>query len=236
MTNISVVVPAYNEAGNIAALVLEITDTATGCEIVVVDDASTDATASVLLPMQERVPRLKVVRHARRYGQSAALRTGIAHAAGEIIVTMDGDGQNDPADVPALVRTLLSNDAGIVMVAGHRKNRQDTPWRVFCSRVANAVRRGFLGDATPDTGCGLKVFYRSAYAALPFFDHMHRFLPALVRMQGGVVVSQEVRHRPRLHGVSKYGTWDRLRAGIVDIAGVCWLRRRWKRIEIARCD
>jgi len=237
MTDISIVIPAYNEAENIGALIGEILETGLDCEIVVVDDASTDETHQNLLRLKQTVPALKVIRHAGCYGQSAAITTGIRHAGGALIATMDGDGQNNPADIPKMVEAILSckND-NLRMVAGFRRKRDDPPWRIASSKIANAVRRFFLRDETPDTGCGLKVFYRSTFLNLPFFDHMHRFLPALVRMQGGDVISVEVSHRPRVHGVSKYGTLNRLWVGIVDIVGVSWLRLRSKNVTITRCD
>ena len=237
MTDISIVIPAYNEAESIGALTGEILKTALDCEIVVVDDASTDETHRNLLRLKQTVPALKVIRHAGCYGQSAAITTGIRHAGGALIATMDGDGQNNPADIPKMVEAILSckND-NLRMVAGFRRKRDDPSWRIVSSKIANAVRQFFLRDETPDTGCGLKVFYRSTFLNLPFFDHMHRFLPALVRMQGGDVISVEVSHRPRVHGVSKYGTLNRLWVGIVDIVGVSWLRLRSKNVTITRCD
>ena len=237
MPTISIVIPAHNEADNIGSLVHEIVATGLACEIVVVDDASTDDTHARLLSLKDSVPSLKVVQHAKSYGQSAAVATGIRHAAGDLIATMDGDGQNNPADVPRMVEAILKSDnPNLKMVAGFRKKRDDPAWRIICSKTANSYRRFFLRDETPDTGCGLKVFYRSAFLQLPFFDHMHRFLPALIKMQGGDVISVEVSHRARTHGISKYGTLNRLWVGIVDIFGVCWLRMRAKNVKITRCD
>ncbi|GFO65808.1 glycosyltransferase family 2 protein [Geomonas paludis] len=237
MNTISIVIPAHNEADNIGTLVQEIVVTGLECEIVVVDDGSTDDTHKRLLALKNTVPSLKVVQHDRAYGQSAAVATGIRQASGAIIATMDGDGQNNPADVPKMVEAILNSDnPNLKMVAGYRKKRDDPPWRIISSKLANAYRRSFLRDETPDTGCGLKVFYRSAFLELPFFDHMHRFLPALIKMKGGDVISVEVHHRPRTAGVSKYGTLNRLWVGIVDIFGVCWLRMRAKNVKITRCD
>ncbi|HBA87771.1 MAG TPA: dolichol-phosphate mannosyltransferase [Geobacter sp.] len=237
MTTISIVIPAHNEAENIGILIDEILATKIECEIVVVDDASTDDTHARLLTLKQTVPTLKVIQHDRSYGQSAAVSTGIRHACGDLIATMDGDGQNNPADIPRMVEAILKSDNGnLRMVAGYRKKRDDPPWRILSSKLANAYRRFFLRDETPDTGCGLKVFYRSAFLNLPFFNHMHRFLPALIKMQGGDVISVEVSHRARAHGVSKYGTLNRLWVGIVDIFGVCWLRMRAKNVKITRCD
>lgn len=239
MTNLSIVIPACNEADNIGTLISEIKQLklAQTYEIIIVDDASSDDTYAKALKMKADVPELKIIQHASRYGQSAAIATGIAHAGGELIVTMDGDGQNNPADIPTLVSALLnSKNTRLRMVAGFRKKRDDSSWRIISSKIANAVRSFFLRDQTPDTGCGLKVFYRSAFINLPFFDHMHRFLPALIQMQGGDVISIEVTHRARIHGTSNYGTLNRLWVGIIDILGVSWLRLRSKKIIIRKCD
>ncbi|WP_246044565.1 glycosyltransferase family 2 protein [Geomonas ferrireducens] len=234
---ISVVIPAHNEAENIASLVQEIVATGLDCEIVVVDDGSTDDTHARLLALKKSVPSLKVVQHDRAYGQSAAVATGIKQANGTLIGTLDGDGQNNPADLPKMIEAIRnSTNPNLKMVAGYRKKRDDSAWRIISSRIANAYRRFFLRDETPDTGCGLKVFYRAAFLELPFFDHMHRFLPALIRMKGGDVISVEVNHRPRTAGVSKYGTLNRLWVGIIDIFGVCWLRMRAKNVKITRLD
>jgi dolichol-phosphate mannosyltransferase len=228
---LSVVVPVHNEAENLEPLLAEITQALEGrigYEIVYVDDGSTDGTPPRLAALRTAFPRLRVLRHARAFGQSAALLTGIRAAQGGLIATLDGDGQNDPADILRLLETwqALRRENPQAMVAGHRKKRKDTGWRRFSSRVANAVRGALLGDRTPDTGCGLKIFPRALFLELPAFDHMHRFLPALAQRAGGAVVSVEVNHRPRLAGLSKYGTWQRLWAGIIDMAGVMWLQRR----------
>lgn len=239
MPELSIVIPAHNEAENICSLILEIEQLklAQSYEIIVVDDGSTDATYAKASVMKKMAKSVRIVRHARSYGQSAAVASGIRQAGGELIVTMDGDGQNNPADIPNLIEALRSSgNPKLRMIAGYRKQRHDSSWRVLSSKVANAVRSFFLGDRTPDTGCGLKVFYRSAFLSLPFFDHMHRFLPALIQMQGGEVISLEVSHRARVHGTSKYGTLNRLWVGIVDIAGVCWLRLRHKNVTITECD
>lgn len=238
MINLSIVIPAYNEAGNIGTLISEIMQLRLNpsYEIIVVDDASSDDTYNTVLKLKTDIPELKIIQHESTCGQSASIATGIAHAAGELIVTMDGDGQNNPADIPKLVSALVtSKNPNLRMVAGFRKKRDDSPWRIISSKIANSVRIFFLRDQTPDTGCGLKVFYRSAFINLPFFDHMHRFLPALIQMQGGDVVSIEVTHRARMRGVSKYGTLDRLWAGVIDIMGVSWLHLRSKKVNIRKC-
>lgn len=228
---LSVVVPVHNEAENLSALLEEIVralESLRDYEIVYVDDGSRDDTLPRLLDLKRTCPRLRVLHHPRGCGQSTALLSGIRAARGELIATLDGDGQNDPADIPKLLLTLheLRRENPRAMAAGYRKKRQDTGWRKFSSRVANAVRGGLLRDKTPDTGCGLKVFPRDLFLELPYFDHMHRFLPALAQRAGAQVVSVEVNHRPRLAGVSKYGTWQRLWVGIVDLCGVMWLQRR----------
>ena len=237
----SIVVPVRNEAGNVARLSGEIVQALEGCydyEIIYVDDGSTDETLLALAGLRQSLPRLRVLRHHYGCGQSRALLTGVRAAKGPIIASLDGDGQNDPADIPRLFAKFqaLQRENPKAMVAGHRKNRKDTGWRKFSSRIANAVRSTLLGDATADTGCGLKVFPREVFLALPCFDHMHRFLPALVQREGGRVVSVEVNHRPRLHGRSKYGTWHRLWVGVVDILGVMWLQKRALVAEVEEVD
>jgi dolichol-phosphate mannosyltransferase len=169
------------------------------------------------------------LRHHVSCGQSAAVATGVKAARAPIIATLDGDGQNDPADIPALLQRLLSESEDgrdLLLVAGHRQKRRDDGLRRLSSKIANRVRAGLLGDDTPDTGCGLKLFTRAAFLDMPRFDHMHRFLPALMIRRGGRVVSLPVHHRPRERGVSKYGVWNRLWVGIVDLFGVMWLQRR----------
>jgi dolichol-phosphate mannosyltransferase len=229
--NLSVVVPVHNEAENLKPLLEEICKALDGVrdfEVIYVDDGSTDDSYVRLIDLARHIPQLRVLKHRRGYGQSTALLTGIRHAKGSIIATLDGDGQNDPADIRALLYALetLQKEHALAMVVGYRKKRQDTEWRRFSSRIANAVRSKLLGDNTPDTGCGLKVFSKELFLSLPYFDHMHRFLPALAQRAGGRVVSVEVNHRARLAGVSKYGTWNRLWVGIVDILGVMWLQSR----------
>jgi dolichol-phosphate mannosyltransferase len=227
---LSVVIPVRNETGNIAPLVGEIAaalDPVANYEIIYVDDGSTDATAAEIQALQASNPRLRLVRHAASCGQSAAVRTGVKAARGAWIATLDGDGQNDPADIPALWRIAGESPAvPPLLIAGHRARRRDSWTKRVSSRIANAVRRGMLHDDTPDTGCGLKLFPRHLFLDLPAFDHMHRFLPALVLRAGGAVRSVPVNHRPRERGTSKYGTLDRLAVGIIDLFGVMWLRRR----------
>ena len=226
---ISVVVPVKNEAANIAPLIAEIRAALAGVahEIVYVDDGSDDATAEALAEAARAAPLVRR-RHATSCGQSAAVITGVRAAQGEWIATLDGDGQNDPADIPALLARALA-EPGLVLIAGHRTRRRDSFIKRITSRFANKLRAALLGDATPDTGCGLKMFRRAAFLDLPAFDHMHRFLPALFIRAGGHVVSVPVNHRPRLRGASKYGTLDRALVGIFDLMGVFWLQRRWKR-------
>ncbi|BBL71889.1 glycosyltransferase family 2 protein [Methylogaea oryzae] len=231
--DLSVVVPVHNESENIESLVGEIDQALKGVcqyEIVYVDDGSSDDTPQALKAAQRNRPHMRVLRHVNCCGQSTAVLTGVRAARAPWIATLDGDGQNDPADIPALFAQLKAPDRpqGLAMVAGWRQKRQDTPWRKFSSKFANGIRSRLLQDETPDTGCGLKVFNRDVYLTLPYFDHMHRFLPALVQRAGGKVVSVQVNHRPRTQGVSKYGTWGRLWVGIWDVLGVMWLQRRAK--------
>jgi dolichol-phosphate mannosyltransferase len=230
---VSVVVPVRNEGPNIAPLVAEIEAAlaAVPHEIIYVDDGSTDDTPQRLADVQNAGAPLVVLRHRASCGQSAAVITGVRAARAPWIATLDGDGQNDPADIPALLaRAQAAN--GLVLTAGHRVTRKDTRVKRLASRLANGIRARLLGDATPDTGCGLKLFPRDAFLALPMFDHMHRYLPALFIRAGGRVDSVPVNHRPRVRGQSNYGTLDRLWVGIFDLAGVYWLQRRWRRPEI----
>jgi len=234
---LSIVVPVRNEADNILPLLGEIQAALEGngeFEVVYVDDGSNDTTPKVLAEAMSQYPRLRVLAHRESCGQSAALVTGFRAARGEWIATLDGDGQNDPADIPKLLaeRDRAGQPANLQLVAGYRKKRHDSWIKRISSRIANGVRARLLGDATPDTGCGLKLILRSAVLELPVFDHMHRFLPALVQRNGGATVSVEVNHRPRTRGASNYGTLDRLRVGIVDLFGVMWLQRRAKRPSV----
>lgn len=226
---LSVVIPVRDEAENVGPLAREIHEAlpALGnCEIIFVDDASTDATVERIIEARREIPRIRLVRHAAGCGQSIAVRNGVRAARSEWIITLDGDGQNDPADIPVLVRALDESEGDVRLIMGNRLLRRDSFVRRLSSRIANAVRRGMLRDETPDTGCGIKLFHRQTYLDLPAFDHMHRFLPALFLRAGARVISVPVRHRPRTRGRSKYGVANRLWVGIVDLFGVRWLIRR----------
>jgi dolichol-phosphate mannosyltransferase len=228
---ISVVVPVLNEAANVERLAEELVLAAERApirEIVYVDDGSDDDTVAILRRLRETCPALRVVRHPRRLGQSAAMLSGARAATQDVLAFLDGDGQNDPADIVELFevyrRECLRNVR--IAVLGERRRRFDSPVRRFSSRLANAVRRRVLGDATRDTGCSLKLVRREDYLALPYFDHMHRFLPALLMREGVVLRHVEVSHRPRVAGASKYGFRNRALVGMVDLVGVAWLMRR----------
>lgn len=225
---ISVVVPVMNEEGNIASLIAEIAEAATKVpitEIVYIDDGSTDKTLEILTSLQGQYPMLRVLHHDKCSGQSAGLWTGIKAASNDIIATLDGDGQNDPADIP-LLYNLYKSESVPVMVAGQRKKRQDNAGRRLASRFANKLRSALLKDNTRDTGCSLKMFSRAAYLELPYFNHMHRFLPALMMRAGVKIAHVDVSHRARTSGLSKYTNWQRALVGIADLLGVMWLQRR----------
>ena len=225
--HLSVVIPAYNERGNLGLLIEEIERTLSPrmrFEVIVVDDGSEDATREEAADLATSRPWLRVVAHERNRGQSAAIRTGVLSATAPTVAVLDGDGQNDPADLPKLYATLELSGAS--MAVGERRTRNDSLTRRLSSRIANAVRASVLHDGIRDTGCGLKVFRRRSFLELPAFDHMHRFLPALVQARGGTVRAVPVRHRPRRCGQSKYGIRNRLWTGILDLAGVMWLARR----------
>ena len=228
---ISVVVPARNEAPNIAPLVAEIVRafTAEPIEIIYVNDGSADETEAELRALMKQHAFLRQLKHEVSCGQSAAVRSGVAAASAALVVTLEGDGQNDPAFLPALVAPL-ERDGGVGLVAGQRVGRKATAFKRLQSRIANTARKAVLRDGTRDTGCGLKAFRRDVFLALPYFDGLHRFLPALVRREGFRIAYVDVVDRPRLHGVSNYGLWDRLWVGILDLAGVWWLIRRKKRV------
>jgi len=227
---ISVVVPVKNEAGNIEPLVREILAALSkgpGFEIIYVDDGSSDGTAETLRALKLKVPQLRVIRHDRSCGQSQAIRTGVEAARGALIVTLDGDGQNDPADIPALIETYRRN-APVGLVAGQRRRRQDNISKRWASRFANAIRRRALNDDTQDTGCGLKLIPRAVFLRLPYFDHMHRFIPALVKREGLKTAFISVNHRQRGAGKSNYGNLDRALVSVRDLLGVMWLLKRCK--------
>jgi len=228
---ISIVIPVLNEEACIGALIGEIIASLPAIavhELIVVDDGSTDDTQAVVRKIMPSLPQLRLVSHTSRCGQSAAMSTGIRLATGELIVTMDGDGQNNPADIPKLidVYTVSAVSHPQTLVAGQRVKRQDTLMRRISSRIANAARRAVLDDGVRDTGCSLKLFRREDFLALPQFNHIHRFIPALMKAAGVSIVLVDVSHRPRTRGSSKYGILDRLWVGIPDLFGVCWLIRR----------
>ena len=226
----SVVVPVYNEAGNVDKLVSEIVWALDGraYEMVFVDDCSTDDTRAQLIALKEKYPTLRVVGHRTNAGQSRAIRTGIQHSRAPVVGTLDGDGQNDPADLPSLYRALTRADApsDLAMVMGRRTKRKDTAWKRFGSKFANAIRKRMLRDDCDDSGCGIKVMKRSVFLSLPYFDHMHRYMPALMGAEGYRVEFVDVNHRPRGEGRSKYTNFGRLAAAVSDLRGVTWLIRR----------
>jgi glycosyltransferase involved in cell wall biosynthesis len=228
---ISVVVPVRNEAENIGPLVGEIAAALEGrwaYEIIYVNDGSTDATAQRLAEVMKQRDNLRQLRHANSAGQSAAIRSGVRAARGAIIATLDGDGQNNPAFLPDLISTLERGGERLGLVAGQRVGRKDTGFKKLQSRAANAIRSAILRDGTRDTGCGLKAFRREVFLMMPYFDGLHRFLPALVRREGLEIAYVDVVDRTRNSGVSNYGFFDRLWIGIMDLAGVWWLIRRKK--------
>ncbi len=229
---VSVVVPVKNEAGNIAPLVAEIAAALADrdFEIVYVNDGSSDATEQELRSLMRERAWLRQIRHERACGQSGAICTGVKLARAELIVTMDGDGQNDPASIPALIAAFTAGGSRLGLVAGQRVGRKTTAFKKMQSRIANAIRAAVLKDGTRDTGCGLKVIRRDLFLSLPYFDGLHRFLPALVRREGFDVAYVEVIDRPRRYGTSNYGLWDRLWVGLLDLFGVWWLVRRKKRL------
>ncbi len=226
---LSVVVPVKNEAANVPPLVAELVAALAplgAFEVIFVDDGSTDGTGAALSRLQGQHAWLRQLRHEVSSGQSAAVRSGVRAARAPIVATLDGDGQNDPAFIPALVSALEQGGAKAGLAQGQRVGRKDTPFKRFQSRIANRVRGYILKDGTRDTGCGLKAFRREVYLALPYFDALHRFMPALMRREGFEIVLVDVVDRPRLHGVSNYGFWNRLWVGILDLVGVRWLIAR----------
>lgn len=239
--NLSIVIPAKNEQDNIRPLVSEIANVLNDIidfELIYVDDGSSDNTYGEIKQLAEsQFPQLCVIRHRYPVGQSTAIATGVRHAKGPLIVTMDADGQNDPADIPKMLNIASGFPLSThFCIAGYRKCRKDTAWKRLQSRIANRVRGAILADDTPDTGCGLKLFPRHTFLQLPYFDHMHRFLPALIKRLGGRIEVVEVNHRDRQAGVSKYTMLSRLGVGIVDMLGVLWLQRRTQRPELVFDD
>lgn len=235
MPELSVVVPVYNEQDNLAPLINEITAALRGrlpFEIVYVDDCSKDGTLAALKALQASTPELRVISHIHNAGQSAAVRNGVKAARAAWIATLDGDGQNDPADIPKLLAERDQADANTKLFAGWRVNRQDSGSKRWASKAANAIRSRMLRDATPDTGCGIKLFERAAFLDLPGFDHMHRYLPALMQRAGWRSVSVPVNHRHRASGVSKYNNLGRALVGVRDLLGVSWLIARGKRTDV----
>jgi len=235
MLDLSVVVPVHNERDNIVPLLTEIAAALRGktdFEIVYVDDASKDDSLAVLTAAKAQFPELRVLRHLSQSGQSTAVRSGVKAASGAWIATLDGDGQNDPADIPKLLAERLASPPTVKLFAGWRVDRKDTGSKRWASKFANALRSRLLRDETPDTGCGIKLFERSVFLELPYFDHMHRFLPALVQRAGWQVKSVPVNHRPRGSGTSKYNNLNRALVGISDLRGVSWLIRRSKRTGV----
>lgn len=227
---LSVVVPVFNEAGNVETLAGEIADALEGraFEMIFVDDASSDDTRARLVALKARHPELRVLSHRSNSGQSRAIRTGVRAARAPVVATLDGDGQNDPADLPELYRALTRPDAGsdLKMVMGRRASRKDSAWKRLGSRLANSVRKRMLRDDCDDSGCGIKAMDREAYLSLPYFDHMHRYMPALMRAEGYATEFRSVNHRPRGAGRSKYTNFGRLWAALSDLRGVTWLIRR----------
>jgi dolichol-phosphate mannosyltransferase len=229
--DVSIVVPVKDEAGNVVPLAREIAAALAGerYEAIFVDDGSSDATAAELLSLRGEMP-IRVLAHARNLGQSRAVRTGVRAARAPIVVTLDGDGQNDPADIAKLLASFrgAATNPDLGMVAGEREKREDSWKKRMASRYGNRVRRWLLADNAKDTGCGLKLFRREAFLALPYFDHMHRYLITLMMREGYDVRFMPVGHRPRGAGRSKYGVWDRAWVGISDLLGVIWLKRRFR--------
>lgn len=233
--HLSVVVPVFNEADNVAKLVDEIAIALRGeaYEMIFVNDASTDATLTVLKDLKKNYPALRPISHRKNAGQSRAVRSGVMAAKGEFIATLDGDGQNDPADIPALYKQITRLDApeDLALIGGRRAKRQDSWAKKFGSRFGNGVRKWLLKDQADDTGCGLKVFRREAFLRLPFFDHVHRYIPALMLREGYRIEFCDVNHRHREFGVSKYTNFGRLMVSFSDLRGVMWLNRRARNPE-----
>lgn len=230
---VSVIIPAFDEEGNIGRLVLETFDALTEDvlgEVIVVDDCSADGTSAEIAKLQKDTDKLRLLRHQTNAGQSASLRTGILAARFPIIATMDGDGQNDPHDLPAMLRKLAEpgKKNGIALVGGIRTKRKDSSSKRLASKAANWIRDTVLKDDCPDTGCGIKVFWRDAYLRLPFFTSIHRYMPALFQAYDFKTAYVPVNDRPRIAGVSKYNNFNRALIGFYDLFGVTWLRKRTK--------
>lgn len=231
MPQLSVVVPVFNERDNISSLLAEIAASLRGridFEVIYVDDNSSDDSLAILSAQKASCPELKIFHHTARSGQSTAIWNGIRLASSPWVVTLDGDGQNDPADIPKLLAARDAAPAAVKLFAGWRTTRRDSFNKRMSSKIANGIRSRMLQDDTPDTGCGLKLIERDTFLALPYFDHMHRYLPALVKRSGFASQSVPVNHRPRTAGRSKYGMLDRLWVGLADLRGVAWLMRRAK--------
>jgi dolichol-phosphate mannosyltransferase len=230
---VSIVIPAKNEAGNVTPLLAEIVaaiGSDVAFEVIFVNDGSTDRTEPELSELMTRRPWLRHIKHQSTCGKSAAVHTGVRFARAPVVVTLDGDCQDDPAFIPAMLKALAAGAPRVGLIAGQRVGRKSSAFKKLQSRIANAVRRAILRDGTRDTGCGLKAFRRDLFLALPYFDGAHRFLPALVRREGYEIGYVDVVNRPRRHGVSHYGMWDRLWVGILDLFGVWWLIRRRRRV------
>jgi glycosyltransferase involved in cell wall biosynthesis len=233
-TQVTVVIPAKDEIGNLPGLVGEIETALQGrvFEIVVIDDGSSDGTTQWLQTESAARNWLRPLRHAQACGQSAAVRSGLLHARGDVVVTIDGDGQNDPAYIPALLDALEAAGPSVALSAGQRLGRKASIFKRYASKFANKLRGAILKDNTRDSGCGLKALRRDVFLRLPYFDSWHRFLPALVIREGYGVVHVDVVDRERRFGASKYGIFDRALIGALDLFGVWWLRRRRKAIPI----
>ncbi len=235
----AVVAPMLNEAGNIEQMAREIAEACAPigpCEAIFVNDGSTDDSSAVISRLREEFPWLREVRHAKACGQSAAVRSGVRSAKAPVICTIDGDGQNPPSEIPKLVLPLIGEDDGPGLVAGQRVDRQDTASKKIASRMANKLRSRLLKDDTRDTGCGLKAFRREVFLSLPFFDHIHRYLPALVKREGLEIMLVDVSHRAREAGDSKYTNFGRALVGVQDLLGVAWLLKRRKLPSITHVD
>ncbi len=235
---VSVVIPMYNEKENVGILINEVAQALHNqpFEIIVVDDGSNDGTREALKQLQASLPQLKPIRHKGNFGQSIGIISGVTAARYPFIATLDGDGQNDPADIPRLMSAMENQSQAYTLIAGHRANRKDSQIKLLSSKIANTIRRAMLKDNCPDTGCGLKLFRRDDFLSIPHFNHLHRYLPALFQAHGGQVINVKVNHRPRTLGQSKYGVMNRLWVGIMDLMGVAWLIRRTKVAEYDHAD